>query len=184
MHSTEELLQGVRDYASRHPHTIIKIGAISAETGIGKATYYRRKEVIDEIEKLNRITIHGPMPSNFEFPSAADIVENCENHEQLVKSVQGLLDAINSLKEKNIELTEHQKALETGNKKDLEQLRAKNMQLECKLKDVKTENAVLQSQLDGQHAESALLMQHDVVESMKKSNFKSQFDALFEGEDD
>lgn len=167
MYSKDELCKWLEKYIKAHPHEEITIQKLADYSHISRYTWYRQKEIIEEIHKINATPIIVSATDSLEFPTARQIVKGCRTEDQLIKAVQGLIDMINQFKVAN-------------SKTNIDKLKDSNARLSAQVKERDVMIRRLQSQLDGKIlAELPSLSPEEVINSMDASNFKKQFDSLF-----
>lgn len=169
MYSKEELNKWLEKYIKSHPHEEITIQKLAAFSNISRYTWYRQKELVEEIRKINATPITINADNSLEFPTARQIVKGCRTEEQLIKAIQNLIDIVNQLKVAN-------------SKANINKLREANARLSVQVKERDDMIRRLQAQIDGKILASLpSLTPEEVINSMDAGNFKKQFNALFEG---
>ena len=98
MYSKDELSTWLEKYIKAHPHEEITIQKLADFSHISRYTWYRQKEIVEEIRKINATPVTVSAGDSLEFPTATQIVKGCRTEEQLIKAVQNLIDMINQLK--------------------------------------------------------------------------------------
>lgn len=168
MYSKDELSQWLEKYIKAHPHEVITIQQLADFSHISRYTWYRQKDIVEEIRKINATPITVTSDDSLEFPTARQIVKGCRSEEQLIKAVQSLIDMVNQLKVAN-------------SKANINKLKDANIKLTNQIKERDDMIRRLQAQVDGKILSSLpSLSPGEVIASMDAGSFKKQFDALFE----
>lgn len=169
MYSKDELSTWLEKYIKAHPHEEITIQKLADFSHISRYTWYRQKEIVEEIRKINATPVTVSAGDSLEFPTARQIVKGCRTEEQLIKAVQNLIDMINQLKV-------------ASSKENIKKLKDANARLSAQVKERDEMIRRLQSQVDGKIlAELPSLSPREVIASMDAGSFKKQFDSLFKG---
>lgn len=171
-YAKKDLERWLAKYIKAHPHERVTVLALVAFSGISKATWYRNEDIIEKIRVVNETPIIIEMEDDGVLPTAKQIVRSCKNDDELIKTVQSLLDEIASLRA-------------ACGKDNINKLKATVATQKGQIKERDERIRVLEAQVHGQVVDALPdLSPQAIIDSTNTSRFIDRFDDLFGGADD